>query len=167
MCPEKNPALIEVKNNSNSFFFFSHLLSLCSLALSVRLRAPCMVCSSMFELLYFSFLFLSPFAITPLIPLPSLLSSVFSNFSLLSSSPLLYFFFHAFLSFLCTVISLLLHFRALLFPPLSPPLPVTPLLLFSSSFFCPVSAAAHLVLSSSPLVLSSPLLLGCSSLCPC
>ena len=80
------------------------------------------------------------------------------------------------LSFLHTIISPLPSalFCPLLFPLLGSPHPVTLLFLFPSSLSCPVSAlslptavAAHLLLSVSPLALSTPLLLGHSSLCAC
>ncbi|XP_040530161.1 uncharacterized protein LOC121111080 [Gallus gallus] len=130
-----------------------------------------MSCSPTVELLSSLFLFLSTFGIPSLMPLPSFASSVFSNFtSLLSSSPLLHFF-----SILFSPFSLRRYFSSSFFCTsvlccsLLAVLPC-PLLLFSfspphscfpvSALPLPTDVATHLLLGSSPLVLSSPLLLG-------
>ena len=134
------------------------LLSMTEFALTFSLRSPALctclptsyIFSSSVELPPSLFLFLSTLGIPSLTPLPSLLSSVFSDFSsLLSSSPLV----------VCvisrTLLSLfsaplfpffLLHFCALLFPALSPPLPVTPPFLFPGLF--PLPAWDHTELCS-------------------
>ena len=91
------------------------LLSMTEFALTFSLRSPALctclptsyIFSSSVELPPSLFLFLSTLGIPSLTPLPSLLSSVFSDFSsLLSSSPLVVCVISRTLSLLCTIISL-------------------------------------------------------------
>ena len=135
------------------------LLSMTEFALTFSLRSPALctclptsyIFSSSVELPPSLFLFLSTLGIPSLTPLPSLLSSVFSDFSsLLSSSPLLDCVISRTLLSLFSAplfpFFLLLHFCALLFPPLTPPLPVTPPFLFPGLF--PLPAWDHTELCS-------------------
>ena len=154
------------------------LLSMTEFALTFSLRSPALctclptsyIFSSSVELPPSLFLFLSTLGIPSLTPLPSLLSSVFSDFSsLLSSSPLVvcvisrtlsslhhYFpFSSSCISVLCCSLLSVLPCPLLLFS-FSPPHSCFPV----SALPLPTDVATHLLLGSSPLVLSSPLLLG-------
>ena len=133
------------------------LLSMTEFALTFSLRSPALctclptsyIFSSSVELPPSLFLFLSTLGIPSLTPLPSVLSSVFSDFSsLLSSSPLLDVFFpHPLLSLFSAplfLLILLLHFC---------------LCCSLLSVLCPLFPLSHSPPPSSPLYLLDLLLL--------